>query len=65
MDEEEFIKKNVRLSNNARVLVSHLKDFDFDKFVKWWVANRMIVGDAVVLEYLLMQRIKEGTKDDN
>ena len=59
--EEEFVKKYVKLSNNARTLTDNLKDFNFNEFVEWWIKNRMIIGDSTVLEYLLIKR----TKNDN
>jgi len=63
-EEEEFIKKYVKLSNNARTLVDSLdENFDLDKFIDWWIKNRIIIADAPVLEYLYIKRAENDNKN--
>ena len=52
MISEAEIKKYVKLSNKSRILIDNLKDFDFEKFLGWWLDNKLVVGETHVLEYL-------------
>ena len=62
-NEEEFIKKYIKLSTHARILADSITDIDFNSFVEWWIKNRMIIGDAVLLEYLIIQKGKNDNKN--
>lgn len=63
MKDEDLIKKYIKLSKQTKILIDNLKDFDFEKFLKWWIDNKMVVGDSHVLEYLNKKGDKRDSQD--
>lgn len=63
MTSESEIIKHVKLSGQARILIHNLnEDFNLEKFLHWWLKNKLVVGDAHVLEYLM--KLKGNVNDD-
>lgn len=67
------IELNMELSEQAKVIVENLKDFDEDEFMDMIVdhikQNYSFMGDTWINKYLLMkkakEKVKEGEKNGN
>jgi len=60
---ESDIKKYVKLSGSARMLIDNLNNFDFGEFLDWWIKNKIVVADSHVLEYLNKKGDNNGNKN--
>ena len=60
---DEDIQKYVKISKQSRILVDNLSQyrFNFQKFLKWFIENKIEIGAGHVLEYLK----KQGDINDN
>ncbi len=63
MIQEEEIKKYVRISKQSKALADNLKDFDFNKFLKWFLKNKIVIGSGHIIEYLKKTGDKTGNQN--
>ena len=42
----------IPLSTQAQMLVEKLKEFDYEKFTKWWLEKKAVAGTMHVIEFL-------------
>ena len=55
---------DIKLTDNARVLIDSMPDFPLEEFLKWWKENRMAISSNNVLEYMIIKD-SERKKNDN
>ncbi len=48
----EEIKKYIKLSGQAKMIIDKMNDFSLDDFKNWWIKKYMIIGGGHVLQYI-------------